>query len=667
MPPPITRPGTPPLSHGPQLTPPTEGAPAHTPNRPGSPSRPDANSSALVRYGADPSSQPTRRSSLSGTEAAAASSAASGTVAVTRRRAATAKLHQAEQAQQAASHQLQLERLITETVGSTDLAAMQSFFETNVPQLFGRQAPAQQRLTELLAGHGIPDAERLVRSVMQTSDRIMTAMMSGAASGSGQPPTLSRQEAGDLQRLFEAVGQVRTTALPPAEQAHIRELETEEEVAAFLAGAGGPPDVGSTETQSLSTVESASTDAPPLPTEAETTSAIRAMLDKLDLGAVLKFIDRVLENRTFDTKTAQWLATTVNVILRNLASVGATTFGRELLAFGIELGLQANGVGPEKRRALSALMGPGYSTLTHMMGAFRDVMNDRALVAEGFEPNPNLRDALIGRGISAATAIGAFFLEDALDLSKNTTAVHSAMTAYTHGRDVGVQSWLRLPAAQDPAEDAFHFKFMSVMYGLDQMLTPMAMMLTAPLSGASAARAGHTIGQAAQAAVIRAGWNTAGEVAEDLLNEGNRAIRAGHAPEVGLAVDAHPTNFVNGWLGQQSVRSAIISEAQSFAAVIAHEMTKNKASPIATLMITALMIGLVNGVQYWPFARGFAAQPKPVRPTPSDVESGLDLDRLDGTPPPPVDTDTAPLDGVVVVPNDTDAITEAPPDTRRAA
>jgi hypothetical protein len=606
---------------------------------------------------------PTRRPSVNTTEATA-STAAAGTVAITRRRAATAKLHQAEQAQQAASHEMQLQRLITETVGSPDLAAMQSFFETNVPQLFGQQAPAQERLTRLLAGHGIPDAERLVRSVMQTSDRIMAAMVDGAASGSGQPPRLSRQEAGDLQQLFEAVGGLQTTALPPAEQGRIRELETEEDVAAFLAEVGGRTEAAGVESATPSTIESATTDTPPLPTEAETTSALCGMLDRMDFGAVMKFIDRVLENRTFDTKTAQWLATTVNVILRNLASVGATTFGRELLAFGIETALEAHGVGPEKRRALSALMGPGYATLTHMLGAFRDVMNDRALVAEGLDPNPNLRDALIGRGISAATAIGAFMVEDALDLSKNTTAVHSAMTAYTHGRDVGVQSWLRLPAAQDPAEDAFHFKFMSLTYGIDQMLTPMAMMLTAPLSGALAARAGHTIGQAAKAAVIRAGWNTAGEVAEDLLNEGNRAIRAGHAPEVGLAVDAHPTNFVNGLLGQQSVRSAIISEAQSFAAVIAFEMTKKNASPMATLMITALMIGLVNGVQYWPFARGFAAQPKPVRPAPSDLESALDLDRLDGTPPPPADTDTAALDSVVVAPagHGTDDA-----DTRRAA
>jgi hypothetical protein len=320
---------------------------------------------------------------------------------------------------------------------------------------------------------------------------------------------------------------------------------------------------------------------------------------------------RVFENRDFKSGLAQWVATTINVVLRNIASVGATTFAREMLAFGLELALEHYKVTPQARKAISIVMGPVYQAVTMSLGAIRDNYAGTAT-----------KQTNAARLISGVMPVIAYGIEHALGGGTDTAAVHSAMTVYTHLRDVAVQSWLRLPAAKDPAEDAFHFTFMSVFYGIDQFLAPLGMLTWAPQSGAGAARAGMTALEAMIPAAKRALINTGGEIAEDLANEGNRAIRAGHAPEVSLKVEVNKRHFLNAWLGQQSVRSGIISEAQSFAAAIAFQLAAEK-NPFKTTIAIALMIGAVNGVQYWPFARGFAGQPKVEGPP--DTEQGVEL------------------------------------------
>lgn len=601
----VSRPSTPPLS--------TPVQPAAHPNvgpsGPGGTSTPAGNK-ALARFDGAPA-LPSRRTSLNGSEATSASSAASAsnTVNTTRRRSSAAALAKAQTDRAAAQMAEQIQKLAMKEIGSLEPAAVRTYFENNVPRLFGAQAPAQERLLQLFAQAGIPDGERIVTEAMQAADRTMMAAL-----GSGEDPSIALQrppgpaDGAALQRLFDAIDQVRAGSVSTPEEPRIEVLSSDSSVRSTEtpeapSSAGGADD-------------NASIQAHFPPEEVKTavdrlTEAIKEMPD---------FLARVMNNRDFDSKTAQWLATTGNVFLRNLASVGVTTFGREFLAYGIELALERHGVSEPVRRGISALAGPGYPTLTHLIGAYRDVM-------DGGATKEQLRDALIGRGISVATGLGAFFAEEAFGLSHTTTATHVAMTAYTHARDVGVQSWLRLPAAQDPPEDKTHFMFMSVFYGLDQMIVPMLMLMLAPNSGARAARAGLGMADVAKAAAIRAALNTGGEMAEDLANEGNRAIRAGHAPEVGLQVEFRQRHFVNALLGQQSVRSDIISEAQSFVPLIASKMTDSGKSSEQILMVTALMIGLINGVQYWPFAKGFSAQPK-VTPRSPDIEEGHPLDDL---------------------------------------
>lgn len=599
----VSRPSTPPPS-----TPVQPGAhPGVAPSGPGG-STP-AGSKALVRFEGTPG-LPSRRTSLNGSEAATATSAASTSNAVTTtRRRSSAALAKAQTDRAAAQMAEQIQQLAMKEIGSLEPAAVRTYFENNVSRLFGAQAPAQERLLRLFAQAGIPDGERIVTDAMQAADR---TMMAALANGEG-PSTALQRPAGPaddaaLQRLFDAIDQIRASRVPPPEESRIETLSSDSSVRSTEtpeapSSAGGADDNASL--QAHFPPEDVKTAVDRL------TEAIKEMPD---------FLARVMNNRDFDSKTAQWLATTGNVFLRNLASVGVTTFGREFLAYGIELALERNGVSEPVRRGISALAGPGYPTLTHLIGAYRDVM-------DGGATKEQLRDALIGRGISVATGLGAFFAEEAFGLSHTTTATHVAMTAYTHARDVGVQSWLRLPAAQDPPEDKTHFMFMSVFYGLDQMIVPMLMLMLAPNSGARAARAGLGMADVAKAAAIRAALNTGGEMAEDLANEGNRAIRAGHAPEVGLQVEFRQRHFVNALLGQQSVRSDIISEAQSFVPLIASKMTDAGKSSNQILMVTALMIGLINGVQYWPFAKGFSAQPK-VTPRSPDIEEGHPLDDL---------------------------------------
>ncbi|ARN20799.1 hypothetical protein [Piscinibacter gummiphilus] len=599
MPPPtVSRPGTPPITTQTTLPPPTDPSSSS-----GTTTRPSGNN-ALVRFQGT-QALPNRRPSVTGTEAATSTAATSSTNAVaTTRRRTNAALTKVQTERAAAELAQQIHQLAMREIGSLEPAAVQAYFESNVSRLMGAQAPAQQRLLRLFAQARVPDGERIVTDAMQALDRTMTAALGG---GEGASTALQRasgpMDQAALQRFFDVIDQMRGAPppVPLGGDTRIEEVDTDSTV------------TRTTDDTSVSGADSDASVRGHFPAE-EVESLVAKLTEAIK--ATPEFLAKVMNNRDFDTKTAQWLATTGNVFLRNLASVGVTTFGREFLAYGIELALERQGVSVDVRRGLSALTGPGYATLTHMVGAYRDVM-------DGGASKEDLRNALIGRGVSVATALAAFFAEDALGLSHTTTATHAAMTAYTHARDVGVQSWLRLPAARDPAEDKTHFMFMSVFYGIDQFIVPMLMLLAAPNSGARAARNGVGLGDLAKAATIRAGLNTAGEMAEDLANEGNRAIRAGHAPEVGLQVDFKQRHFVNGLLGPQSVRTAIISEAQSFVPIIAAKMDGK--SDMQVLMVTALMIGLINGIQYWPFAKGFSAQPK-VAPPPSDLESALGSD-----------------------------------------
>lgn len=601
----LSRASTPPLSTPVQPT-------AHPDVAPSGPGGSTSTSKALVRHEGTPA-LPLRRTSVGGSEAATGTSAASASTALTTtRRRSSAALAKAQSDRAAAQMAEQIQKLAMKEIGSLEPAAVRTYFENNVSRLLGAQAPAQERLLRLFARAGVPDGERIVIDAMQAADR---TMMEALGSGEGASTALQRPvgpaDDAALQRLFDAIDQIRSGSVAPPGDSRIEEVSSDSSVTSSQTSetSEAPSSAGGAD-------DNASLQAHFPPEDVKTATdrlaeAIKGMPD---------FLARVMNNRDFDSKTAQWLATTGNVFLRNLASVGVTTFGREFLAYGIELALERHGVSEPVRRGISALAGPGYPTLTHLIGAYRDVM-------DGGASKEQLRDALIGRAISVATGLGAFFAEEAFGLSHTTTATHVAMTAYTHARDVGVQSWLRLPAAQDPPEDRTHFMFMSVFYGLDQMIVPMLMLMLAPNSGARAARAGLGIADVAKAAATRAALNTAGEMAEDLANEGNRAIRAGHAPEVGLQVEFRQRHFVNGLLGQQSVRSDIISEAQSFVPLIASKMTDAGKSSNQILMVTALMIGLINGVQYWPFAKGFSAQPK-VAPRPGDIEEGHPLDDL---------------------------------------
>ncbi|WP_093442733.1 hypothetical protein [Variovorax sp. 770b2] len=580
----------------------------------------------MVRFqdGAAPS-LPKRRNSVTVADPVAAASSA---VLATRRRTNAVLLKvQTERATTQAAQQLQ--RLAMQTIGSLEPAAVQGFFDNQVPDLFGHQAPAQARLSLLLADHGIQDGAQIIDITMRAMDRLLNAALAGNAEGSSPAlqPTPSRQEQAAFQRLFDALEQIRgstsAAALPPAGENRIHDLETDADVAAFLAETGQHP-IDNGPTQGLPPASDNGDAATSLrgqypPSELEGRGMLAGLLDGMNGGAIPRFIKQVLENRTFDSKAAQWAATANNVALRNLASVGVTVFGRELLAYGIEHALNQHGVSAQNRRALSALLGPGCQAFAHAVGVYRD-----------FAAGTASKESVASRGISALTAIGAFMVEDALNLSQTTTATHAAMTAYAHVREVGAQSWLRLPAAKETAQDKTHFWFMSVAYGLDQMLASMTMSMLAPTSGAGAALAGQSLREAAGAAGIRGALNTAYEVGDELLNEGNRALRAGHGLEKALEVDVRQRHFVNALLGQQPARAAVLSAVQSLTAVIALEMAKKKASPQTTLMVTALMTGLVNGAQYWPRMTSASGQPK-VASSPADVEQGLALDDV-GSP-----------------------------------
>ena len=331
-------------------------------------------------------------------------------------------------------------------------------------------------------------------------------------------------------------------------------------------------------------------------------------------SAAMAFPGRVAANKDFTSAFGKGLASAGVVIARNLPSVFASTVARQGGTFLLEAAFQKGHVSPEVKAFLGFLFGQGLAAGLLTAGHLRD---KRA----GTGTASTAQSRLIMGGTSVAAGVAELIANAHDGTLGDSAALHIGFSLYTAWRDPGVQSWLRLnnPHTEGKSPDRKHFGAMSVFYMLDQAFVSFGMSRLASPSGPAAWHAGTSAADQVKNALIRGGLNLLGEVGEDLMFQGIPALRSAmnpgedtHALELNIKnVGLQKGYLANTAFGPWAVRTAILALTISFLSAIGPSMAKKPA--MVQDLLSALVVGVWNGVLYYDFANAGAAQPDPER------------------------------------------------------
>lgn len=319
------------------------------------------------------------------------------------------------------------------------------------------------------------------------------------------------------------------------------------------------------------------------------------------------FIERVAANEDFESTPATIAASVVNVAARNALAVLLPTAIRQFLSFGIEAAF-THARASDNVKTTFGLMAPLLATAALAMGAVRDSM-------AGTETTTSRRS----RAIMGATTLVTGVATAATGAMPGVASLMLAFTLYTAMRDLVVQSRLRMnnPNTAGQAPDATHFSLISIGYGIDQALVNLGMSTLASPSGATAFV--QHAGVQARNALRRAAINWAGENGEDLMFQSIPALRSlfgpaenRHALQLGIRdVGYQRNNVVNGALGPWAVRTGILATSFGLTGMLSAHLRDPRYvnNPRLVEAVNDLLLGVLNGVLYEPFANAGSGQP----------------------------------------------------------
>ncbi|KAH8890003.1 hypothetical protein GQ53DRAFT_651365, partial [Thozetella sp. PMI_491] len=300
-------------------------------------------------------------------------------------------------------------------------------------------------------------------------------------------------------------------------------------------------------------------------------------------------------------------------------SVFIPTVLRQFISYGVEAGFDKTNVPPWLRTTIGTLSGAGVAVVTHAIGFWRDKNAGTA--------TPTSRRS---RVIMAGTALAAAVAELATNTAAGSASTHFAFTMYTGMRDLMVQSRVRLqnPNTSGTVPDWTHFGLMMVGYGIDQGLVNLAMSRLASPSGSAAWNARSSFVEQIKHALARGGLNLLGEIGEDLMFQAIPSVRSqirggsdAHVLQLTIEDVGYQKGYLaNGALGPWAVRTGILSTTTAILAILTPRLANDPALLEGT---SDLVVALVNGLLYEPFANSGSGQPSPVRTTDAgDEESG---------------------------------------------
>ncbi|RYP68060.1 hypothetical protein DL771_006901 [Monosporascus sp. 5C6A] len=344
---------------------------------------------------------------------------------------------------------------------------------------------------------------------------------------------------------------------------------------------------------------------------------------------VLAFLRRIAANEDFTRSSSMVLVSVVNVTARNFLSVFIPTVIRQFVSYGMEAGFQKIGAPKWLKAMVGTLSGTGVALTTHAIGCWRDE-------SAGTASTVSRRS----RAIMAGTALATGIAELAAGTAADNASAHFAFTVYTGMRDLLVQSRVRLcnPNTSGTKPDWTHFGLMMAAYGIDQGLVSLAMSTLASPSGPSAWAARLGFCEQLKHAVVRGTFNLLGEIVDDLMFQAIPSVRSlfkGGSDARALQLSVKDVGYqkgylANGALGPWAVRTGNLTTTTALLGVMTPHLAKH---PVLLEAMSDLVIALVNGFLYEPFANSGSAQPDPVRTAgPEDKERGTAHGR---------DTDTA--------------------------
>jgi hypothetical protein len=327
------------------------------------------------------------------------------------------------------------------------------------------------------------------------------------------------------------------------------------------------------------------------------------------------FVKRVNANADFESTPAKIAASVANVTMRNTVAVFVPTAIRQFLSYGIEAAFTKTEASDSVKTTLG-LAAPVLAVSALALGAMRDR-------GAGTHTLTSERSRLImGSTIAAA---GFATAATGTMAAPGVASLMLAFTAYTTMRDLVVQSRLRMSNANTAGQvpDARHFALISAGYGLDQGLVNLGMSTQASPSGPTAFT--DHAGISAKNAFVRAAFNLAGEIGEDLMFQSIPAIRSrldpnqeSHALQLSIQdVGYQQNNLVNGALGPWAVRTGILATTIGVTSIVA-AYAKDPAyanNPALVEAVNDLIVGAFNAVLYEPFANAGSGQPTAQQPT----------------------------------------------------
>lgn len=448
------------------------------------------------------------------------------------------------------------------------------------------QAIGRRMQEEARARGGEPETLNLgFIAALVSADRALSPRIDGTPPHTGRTPMLADRHAGDIGDF------IRTGRCPDMAGAC-------DDVTAALRGALARASEVSSSTfhAAAGQVRGGAAQLAQAPAQFARAAAVMAA-----------FIERVAANEDFESTPATIAASVVNVAARNALAVLLPTAIRQFLSFGIEAAF-AHTHASDNVKTTFGLMAPLLATAALAMGAVRDSM-------AGTETTTSRRS----RAIMGATTLVTGVATAATGAMPGVASLMLAFTLYTAMRDLVVQSRLRMnnPNTEGQAPDATHFSLISIGYGIDQALVNLGMSTLASPSGATAFV--QHAGVQARNAFRRAAINWAGENGEDLMFQSIPALRSlfgpaenRHALQLGIRdVGYQRNNVVNGALGPWAVRTGILATSFGLTGMLSAHLRDPRYvnNPRLVEAVNDLLLGVLNGVLYEPFANAGSGQP----------------------------------------------------------
>ncbi len=316
-------------------------------------------------------------------------------------------------------------------------------------------------------------------------------------------------------------------------------------------------------------------------------------------ATILGLMKRVAANEDFGFK-GSIAASGANLAALNLVKVWGPTLVRQYISYGIEAGLEAAHAGTTARAVLGSVPAVASAAL-EVAGAIRDHRAGTGTVVSHTSRAVMGGLALAGAGTALGTGAMA-----------GIAALPVAFKLYCGMRDLGPGVAWKAVDKNAEQRGFGHWLMHTVQYGLNQALNNHLMSTHASPSGAGAFQAGAGLqhGNNAKRASINTFFETIDDAASPLMdmvksymdkNQETRPMQVG-LKNVGFSKD----NYLNA-LTLFATRTSATSQGLTFGGSASALIDKDKAA--LAVLANDVILGLVNGPEYFHFSNTLAGQP----------------------------------------------------------